>query len=433
MVEVFILLGLMLVNGIFVMGEIALVSARKSKLELLSNKGSLRARAALKLMENPEVFLSTAQIVISLVTILTGLYSGEKFSVHLEPYIEKIAWLKPYAVSVSTAIIVIIVTFLTIIIGELLPKRIGLIRAEKIAMVAAQPMLLISRIAFPIVWLLNWITRFFFKLFNIKAAKESAVTEEEIKDMIKEGTQHGDIDEAEQQIIERVFHLGDRNITSLMTHRSDIVWMEWSGNMAELQNKAQSSAHSVYPLCEGNIDNIKGIIQLKDVILAEKNTPVASYLRPAVFVPDNNSPYQVMEKFKQTKIHSAFIVDEYGTMQGMITLNDILEALVGDIPEHGDDDYEMIQRKDGSYLVDAQLPFYDFLAKFNKESWAEDDQEYDTMGGFIIHHLQRIPATADIFKWRGFTFEIIDMDSARIDKILVTMDKKLKEEIEAES
>ncbi len=432
MAEVFILLGLMLVNGIFVMGEIALVSARKSKLELLAGKGSLRARAALKLMENPEVFLSTAQIVISLVTILTGLYSGEKFSANLQPIIAKIAWLKPYAASVSTAIIVIIVTFLTIIIGELLPKRIGLIRAEKIAMVAAQPMLLISRIAFPIVWLLNSITRLFFRLFNIQPAKESAVTEEEIKDMIKEGTEHGDIDQAEQQIIERVFHLGDRNITSLMTHRSDIIWMEWSGTMADLQNKAQNNAHSIYPLCDGNIDNIKGIIQLKDVILAEKDTPVASYLRPAVFVPDNNSPYQVMEKFKQTKIHSAFIVDEYGTMQGMITLNDILEALVGDIPEHGDDDYEITQRKDGSYLVDAQLPFYDFLAKFNKESWMEEDQEYDTMGGFIIHHLERIPSPADTFEWRGFTFEIIDMDGARIDKILVTMDEKLKEELETE-
>lgn len=432
MVEVFILLGLMLVNGIFVMGEIALVSARKTKLELLANKGSLRARAALKLMENPEVFLSTAQIVISLVTIITGLYSGEKFSAYLKPYLEKIAWLQPYAASVSIAIVVIIVTFLTIIIGELLPKRIGLIRAEKIAMIAAQPMLLISRIAFPIVWLLNYVTRLFFKLFGIQAAKESAVTEEEIKDMIKEGTEHGDIDQAEQQIIERVFHLGDRNITSLMTHRSDIIWMEWSGSMADLQKKVQNNAHSIYPLCDGNIDNIKGIIQLKNVILAEKDTPVASYLRPAVFVPENNSPYQVMEKFKQTKIHSAFIVDEYGTMQGMITLNDILEALVGDIPEHGDDDYEITQRKDGSYLVDAQLPFYNFLAKLNRESWMEGDQEYDTMGGFIIHHLQRIPAPTDTFIWRGFTFEIIDMDGARIDKILVTMNEKLKEEFDAE-
>lgn len=430
MVEVFILLGLMLTNGVFVMGEIALVSARKSKLEQLANKGSLRAKAALKLMENPEVFLSTAQIVISLVTILTGLYSGEKISGYLQPYLERVALLKPYASSVSIALVVIIVTFLTIIIGELLPKRIGLIRAEKIAMTAAQPMLFLSRIAFPIIWLLNWVTRFFFKVFDIKPAKDSAVTEEEIKGMIKEGTEHGDIDEAEQQIIERVFHLGDRNITSLMTHRSDIVWLEFSGSMFDLQTKAKQNAHSIYPLCEGNIDNIKGIIQLKDVILAEKETTLSSFLRPAVFVPDNNSPYQVMEKFKQTKIHSAFIVDEYGTMQGMITLNDILEALVGDIPEYGDDDYEIVERKDGTYLVDAQLSFYDFLAKFDKEGWMEEDQEFDTMGGFIIHHLQRIPATADTMEWRGFTFEIIDMDSARIDKILVTLNDELKAELD---
>jgi putative hemolysin len=181
----------------------------------------------------------------------------------------------------------------------------------------------------------------------------------------------------------------------------------------------QPNRHSVYPLCDGGIDEIKGIIQLKDVILADKSTELKIFMRPAVFVPENNSPYQMMEKFRQSKVHSAFIVDEYGTLQGMITLNDILEAIVGDLPEQGDDDYEITPRHDGSYLIDAQLPFYDFLAEFDKEDWMDDEQEFDTLGGFIIHNLERIPSTGDTFEWRGFYFEIVDMDGVRIDKILV--------------
>jgi len=197
--------------------------------------------------------------------------------------------------------------------------------------------------------------------------------------------------------------------------------------MADLLVKMQPTPHSVYPLCDGSIDEIKGIIQLKDVILADKTTELKTFLRPAVFVPENNSPYQMMEKFRQTKVHSAFIVDEYGTLQGMITLNDILEAIVGDLPEAGDDDYEITERKDGSFLIDAQLPFYDFLALFDKENWMDDEQEFDTLGGFIIHHLERIPSTGDTFEWRGFSFEIIDMDGARIDKILVYLKEEAEE------
>ncbi|MEO7309309.1 MAG: hemolysin family protein [Chitinophagaceae bacterium] len=429
MTEIFILLLLMLVNGLFVMSEIALVSARKSKLEQLANKGNINAKAALKLAENPEVFLSTAQIFITLISILTGLYSGEKFSGDLQPYLEKISFLQRYAASLSTVLIVVIVTFLSIIIGELLPKRIGLLRAEKIAMASAHPMRILSRVTFPIVWLLSKITRVIFKLFNIKSNKDNVVTEEEIKAMISEGTEHGEIEEAEQQIIERVFHLGDRAITSLMTHRSDIIWLEYNGIIADLKNEILPYPHSVYPLSENEIDNIKGIVQLKDIVFAPADKPLKDFMKQPMFVPDNNTAYQVMEKFKQTKVHSAFIVDEYGTLQGMITLNDILEAIVGDIPEQGDDDYEIVERKDGTYLVDAQLPFYDFLAKFDKEEWRDDEQTYDTLAGFVIHHLERIPVAGDNFEWRGFNLEIMDMDGARIDKLLVTLSEELKAEL----
>jgi len=432
MTEIFILFFLIILNGLFVMSEIALVSARKTKLEQLSNKGNINAKAALLLAENPDIFLSTAQIFITLISILTGLYSGEKFSSHLQPYLEQVNFLKPYASTLSTVFIVIIVTFLSIILGELLPKRIGLMKSEKIAIISAQPMKLLASVTFPIVWLLNKVTKGIFQVLNIKPGKDNVVTEEEIKAMINEGAEHGEIDEAEQQIIERVFHLGDRAITSLMTHRSDIIWLDYDGTIADLRDEIEPYPHSVYPVCEKEIDHIKGIVQLKDIVFAPETNPLKDYVKQPMFVPDNNTAYQVMEKFKQTKIHTAFIVDEYGTMQGMITLNDILEAIVGDIPEQGDDDYEIIERKDGTYLVDAQLPFYDFLAKFDKEEWRDDEQTYDTIAGFVIHHLERIPNPGDTFVWRDFSFEIIDMDGARIDKLLVTLSDDLKAEIAAD-
>ena len=431
MVEVLILLFLIVLNGLLVMSEIALVSARKSRLEQLANKGNSRAKAALELSENPEIFLSTAQIGITLIAIVTGVYT-EHF--HLQPWIEKISFLRPYAETISTVIVIAIVTFTSIIIGELVPKRIGLIRAEKIAMAVAVPVRILSKITFPIVWLLNKTTKGIFMLFNIKHAKDNVVTEDEIKGMIREGTEFGEIEEAEQEIIERVFHLGDRAITSLMTHRSDIVWIDLNDNMGELMAKAQPLAHSVYPLCNGVIDDIKGIIQLKDVILADKETPVKNFLRDAIFVPENITAYQVLEKLKQSRIHSAFIVDEYGTLQGMITLNDILKAIVGGVAQDEHPDYEITERKDGSFLVDAQLPFYNFLGHFDKSEWIdEDEQEFDTLGGFVIHQLERIPVTGDNFEWRGFTFEIIDMDGARIDKLLVTLSEELKTEMNVES
>lgn len=429
--DILILLLLIIINGLFSMSEIALVSARKSRLEHLAEEGNTNARMAVALMEKPEVFLSTVQVGITLVSIITGLYSGEKFGAQLRPVIERITVLQPYAESISTSIIVILVTFLSILLGELIPKKLALLRAEKIALAAAPVMTFISRITFPIIWLLNKISGFFFRLFNLKDSKLSVVTEEEIKALVNESAESGEIDETEQEIIERVFHLGDRSITSLMTHRSDIIWLPYGGTIADLMTKLQEGAHSVYPLCNGNIDDIKGILQLKDIVLADKETLLAPFLREALFVPDNNTAYQLMEKFKQTKVHCAFIVDEYGTIQGMLTLNDILEAIVGDMPAQNEDDYEMVKREDGTYWVDARLPFYDFLSHFDKEDWMDDDQEFDTVGGFIIHHLERIPATGDLLEWRGFRFEIADKDGARIDKVLVNiLDKNLLPEDE---
>ncbi|HXD78370.1 MAG TPA: hemolysin family protein [Puia sp.] len=434
MLELVILILLIFLNGLFVMAEIALVSARKSRLETMATDGDERARSALRLAERPELFLSTAQIGITLIAILIGFYSGEKFSANLQPYLAKIPFLRRDAADISTGLILVFVTLASITFGELIPKRIGLLRAEQIARLVARPVRILSRITYPIVWLLNKTSNLFFKFFPITASADSAVTEDEIKAIINEGTEQGTIEEAEQEIIERVFHLGDRNITSLMTHRSDIIWFDLTDNEETMKEKIVREPHSVYPICDGEIDNIKGVVTIKDLYVTDDSVLFKDIMAPALFVPENNTAYMVLEKFRQSKIHCCFIVDEYGSLLGLITLNDILEAIVGEIAPPDVPDYEIVHRQDGSYLVDGQVPFYDFLSRFHRTEWMnEGDHEFDTLAGFILNQLEHIPATGERLDWRGFTFEIADMDAQRIDKVIVSLSADLKADMTDEA
>lgn len=429
---ILILLGLIFLNGLFVMSEIALVSARKPRLEMAADKGDKRARNALNLSQTPEIFLSAAQIGITLISILTGVYSGERFGVYLMPFFERFDITRPYAKGLSTTVVVIIVTFLSIIFGELIPKRIGLLKAERIAKAMAAPMRVFARFTHPIVWLLNKTSNLFFKIFNINTTNEETVTEEEIKAIISEGTEAGTIEEEEKQLIERIFHLGDRNITSLMTHRSDIIWFDLDDNELKLKEVIIKDPHSIYPVCDGELDNIRGVVSIKDMYITSDITLFRDMMQPALFVPNNNSAYQVLEKFKESRMHSCFIVDEYGSIQGMITLNDIMEAIIGDMPEPDtEDDYSIIEREDGSYLVDAQIPFYDFLSRFNKTDWLdEENNQFDTLAGCVLHELERIPVEGETLQWREFMIEILDMDGHRIDKVLVRPSQKVLNEID---
>ncbi len=421
MTEIFILLALILINGLFSMAEIALVSARKARLESQAQKGDAEAKRALELANRPETFLSTVQIGITLIGVLTGIYSGDSFKVPLQEWLSKADIVKPYAGTLSTTLIVVVLTYLSLVLGELVPKRIGLSSPEAIAKSAAGPMRLVTLIMYPFIWLLSASANLIIRLLNIKN-NDTQVTEEEIKAIISEGTEQGTIEEAEQDIIERVFHLSDRNITSLMTHRSEIVWIDGKLTVGDVRKTTDAMIHSVYPVCEEDIDHIKGVVTIKDLFVADTSATVFSIMRDAMYVPENNTAYQVLEKFKQTKIHQCFIVDEYGSVQGLITLNDILEAIVGDLPQEEDEEHEITERADGSFLVDAQIPFYDFLSHFDKTEWMkEGDQDFDTLGGFIIHILEKIPATGDTLEWKVFRFEIVDMDNHRIDKILVSI------------
>lgn len=426
MIEIFIILGLILLNGLFSMAEIALVSSRRARLESQANKGDAKAREALKLATHPETFLSTIQIGITLISILIGIFSGEILKDDIVQFLVRFPLLAKYSGPIATVILSIVITYLSVVIGELVPKRIGLSSPETIAKMIAGPMRLLSRLAHPFIWLLSKSSNLLVQLLKIKG-NDSHVTEDEIKAIINEGTEQGTIEEAEQEIIERVFHLGDRNITSLMTHRTDIVWLEQEHTVADVKEKTGETAHSVYPICDKSIDSLQGVVYLKDLFLAQPETPLKSLLRPAVYVPENNSAYQLLERFKETNNHYAFIVDEYGTLQGIITLNDILQAIVGDMAPPNADDYEIVKREDNSYLVDAQIPFYDFLARFDKTEWMhEGEHEFDTLAGFILHQLERIPQTGEKLTWRSFTFEIVDMDALRIDKILVTFAEELE-------
>lgn len=429
--EILILILLIFVNALIVVSEIALISARRSRIETLANKGDEKAKKALHLIDHPERFLSTAQIGMTLIAILTGVYSGEKFGDELKPFFEQFEPLKSYAGTIATTIVVIIVTFLSVIFGELIPKKLAMLKAEKIARSTAGTMHFVSSILTPLVWLLSGVSTLIFKIFNIKKPSDSGVTEEEIKAMITEGSEHGSIEEDEKEIIERVFHLGDRNITSLMTHRTEIVWLDINDTVETAKSKLDEVIFSTYPLCDGVIDEIKGLVYVKDLVKAAPSTKLQSLLKPALYVPENNTAYQLLEKIKTSKIHASFIVDEYGTVEGMITLNDIMEAIVGDVPQTGQDEYEIIKREDGSFLVDALIQFYDFLSYFERAGWMnEGEHEFDTLAGFVLHELEHIPVTGEKFSWKDFNFEIIDMDGQRIDKILVTISEELKEEME---
>ena len=430
MVEIFIILGLILLNGLFSMAEIALVSARKARLEGSANRGDKRAKEALELSEHPDRFLSTVQIGITLIGILTGIYSGEKLKSDFVIFLNGFELIQPYSSGIATTIIVIIITYFSLVLGELLPKRIGLSSPETIAKIMAKPMRIVSIATHPFIWFLSKSTHFLVKLLNIKA-KDTQVTEEEIKAIISEGTEQGTIEEAEQEIIERIFHLGDRNITSLMTHRSDIIWFDVNDNEVSIREKIVNEPHSAYPICENDIDNIKGMVSIKELYVSNDLTIFKQYMKPALFVPGNITAYKVLEKFKEKKLHACFIVDEYGSVQGMITLNDILEAIVGDLPQQDIQDYEIMEREDGSFLVDAQIPFYDFLSRFDKTEWMhEGEQEFDTLAGFILHKMERIPHTGDKMEWQGFSIEIVDMDAQRIDKVLVNVSREIRENLD---
>ncbi|MDP3928662.1 MAG: hemolysin family protein [Bacteroidota bacterium] len=419
--ELFIILLLILLNGVFSMSEIAMVSARKSRLESAAKKGDKSAQKALDLSNNPSKFLSTVQIGITLIGILTGIYSGEKIQDDLVQYLNTFAFLREQSSAIATAIIVITLTFFSLVLGELVPKRIGLTMPEKISKMLAFPMYYISVIVAPFIWLLTFTGDLLIKLFQIKPSSDSKVTEEEIKAIIQEGTEGGAIQEIEQDIMERVFNLGDRKVASLMTHRSDIITLRVDEAADTIRNIVNDEMHSVYPVVNHKFD-VVGIVSLKDLFkcINKADFKLGDYLNEPQFLSETLTAYEALKNFKQSKIHQGIVIDEYGQMQGLLTMNDLLEALVGDVSEFYSEDYTFVERADGTWLIDGQYPLPEFLHKFDLDDMAES-LPFNTISGLILHQLRRIPMAGDTMKWMNFTIEILDMDGARIDKVLVSL------------
>ncbi|MDR0412468.1 MAG: hemolysin family protein [Dysgonamonadaceae bacterium] len=417
--EIVIIALLILINGIFSMSEIAIISARKTSLKHEAGQGNKAAQAALKLATQPGHFLSTIQVGITLIGILTGLYSGDVLAVKLSPLLEGWGMLPPYAYSLSQVFIVILVTYLSITFGELVPKRIGLSSAEKIAKVIAGPMNLLSAVASPFVWILSKSTSFIFNLLGIKE-EESKVTEEEIKSMIREGTEDGEVQQVEQDIMERVFSLGDRDLESIMTPRPDIEWIGIDMSKEEIKELVSSNPYSKYPVGKDDLDHIEGTVYMKDLFayIDSPDFDIRHIMRPAQYFYENMEVYSALEQMKNTHNHTALIIDEFGALQGMVTLKDIMEAIVGEIPEPHEEP-EITKRQDGSYFVDGQCSFYNFLSYF-KLGDLYPENEYNTLGGLILEELGHIPHQGEMLEWKNFRIEIADMDGARIDKVIVS-------------
>jgi putative hemolysin len=403
------------------MSEIALISSRKSRLETAAKKGNKSAKTALDLANSPNKFLSAVQIGITLIGILTGIYSGDKITEDVEYFVSGFEAITPYAHSVAVGIVVVVLTFFSLVLGELLPKRIGLNHPEAIAKAMAMPMKIISIITAPFIWLLTTSTEFLLKILQIKPTADGKVTEEEIKAIIKEGTEVGEVQEIEQDIVERVFHIGDRKVNSLMTHRSSMVYLSMDDSLEEIKSKVLDELHSVYPVCEENLDEVVGVVFLKDLFanFEKGNFDLRSIAREPSYFIEHTSAYKALENFKKTKVHYAFITDEYGVFQGIITLNDILEALVGDAADFDDDEYKLIANEDGSWLVDGQYSLHDFLTYFDMDELTTD-YEVTTVSGFIITELGAIPKEGDKLIWNKLEFEAQKMDGVKIDKILIT-------------
>jgi len=408
------------------MSEIALISSRKSRLETAAKKGSKSAKTALDLANSPNKFLSTVQIGITLIGILTGIYSGDKITEDVEYFVSGFEAITPYAHSVAVGVVVVVLTFFSLVLGELLPKRIGLNHPESIAKAMAMPMKVISIITAPFIWLLTTSTEFLLKIMQIKPTADGKVTEEEIKAIIKEGTEVGEVQEIEQDIVERVFHIGDRKVNSLMTHRSSIVYLSMDDTLDEIKTKVLDELHSVYPVCEENLDEVVGVVFLKDLFanFEKGNFDLRSIAKEPSYFIEHTSAYKALENFKKTKVHYAFITDEYGVFQGIITLNDILEALVGDAADFDDDEYKLIANEDGSWLVDGQYSLHDFLTYFDMDELTTD-YEVTTVSGFIITELGAIPKEGDKLIWNKLEFEAQKMDGVKIDKVLITTLKDL--------
>ncbi len=424
-IEIIAILLLILANGAFSLSEFAIAFARKSRLRQLADEGNRNASVALDLAGEPAQFLSTVQVGLTLIATLAGAVGGVTLAGDLSAWLNTIPWVAPHGKSVALTLVVVTISFLFLILGELAPKRIALSNPERFALAVAPAMLGLSRAAGPVVRFLSWSTDLVLRAFGIQSHAEPPVTEEEIKFMIEEGTEAGAFEEAEQEIIEGVFGLGDRRAVELMRPRMDIVWLDIQDTAEAIWATIAKHTYSRFPVGDGSLDQVLGYVHVKDLLglhIEDRPLDVRTCLRTLPAVPETMRALNVLEMFKQSRAHIALVVNEHGSAEGLITIHDILEALVGDLPSPGEkEEPRGTQREDGSWLVDGSTPVFEFKELLDiREMPGEDDGNYTTLGGFVLAQLGRMPAVGDHFEAGAKRYEVVDMDRNRVDKILVS-------------
>ena len=426
--EILFIILLIMANGIFALSEIAVVTSRRSGLQQRRDEGDLGAAAALEMVDSPGHFLSTVQVGITLVGIMAGAYGGATIAEELAEEFRAWPAVAAYSDSLSLAIVIAAITYLSIVLGELFPKRLALSNPERIAALISPSMSAFSTLARPLVFVLNASTDLLLKIFGIKHGEQPAITEEEIRILIDQGTTAGVIEEDEQDIVERVFYLGDQKTEAIMTPRAEIVWLDIDDAPEDIGAKITSGPFSIFPVCQGRLDRVIGIIQSKDVLscsMSSHKVELRKSLLPPLFVPESMRALKVLERFKQTGIHLAIVVDEYGSVRGIVTLTDILEGLVGDIPHIEElEEPHIMRREDGSWLVDGAVPIKELKEALQIEQFPREGEGlYQTAGGLVMACLEKVPATGDYLEWKDYRFEVVDMDGQRIDKLLITLIK----------
>jgi putative hemolysin len=423
--ELIIIFLLVLVNGSLSMSELAVVSARKPRLQQMADEGNQGAAKALKLASAPGQFLSTVQIGITLVGILTGAFGGATIARWLSAQLATIPALAGSAQPLAVGIVVVLVTYLSLVIGELVPKQLALRNAEGLAARVAGPLTLLSKVTGPLVHVLNASTNAVLRLMRIDAASEPDITEEEVRLMLEQATAQGIFEPREEEIVDQVFRLADRKVGALLVPRTEIVWLDVNSSVEVVREQVIKSGHSRFPVGEGQLDKILGVVLAKDLLaqsLSGQPLDLHRIIVPAVFVPESTPALMVVERFKQTRSQLAIVIDEYGGVEGLITSGDILASLVGDIPEDDDEDFSgAVEREDGSWLIDGMYPIEEFQELFDVEALPEANEGYyQTVGGFVMASLGQVPVPGDHFNWAGLELEVMDMDGRRVDKVLVT-------------
>ena len=421
--EIIFVLLLLVANGVFAMSEIALVSARKSRLRHRADNGDAQALAALELANSPDRFLPTVQIGITLVGIFAGAFGGATIAEQLAERIAVVPALAPYAEGIGLGGVVIAITYFSLIIGELVPKRIALNNPENIAALIARPMRLLSRIAAPVVFLLTFSTTVVLRLLRVKPSTEPSVTEEEVRALILQGAEAGIFEHSEREIVESVFRLDDRSVNALMMPRGKVVWLDAKASIEEIRRTIIENSYSRFPVCEGSLDKVIGIAKAKHLLercLNNEPLDLRAAMTAPMFVPETRTALQMLQIFKNSRTHIALVIDEHGGVQGLVTMNDVLEAIVGEMQTNGAESLA-IMREDGSYLLDGVLSIDEFADIFNIRSSLEMERgDYHTLAGFVLVRCGQIPKTADVFEWQNLRFEIMDMDGRRVDKVLVS-------------